>query len=167
MWYSESELSVRRGIESIAIFLFPRNSEQTSAHHWFKSYNRSQTQLTSGEWTSKKMTRRLFASHLRRLLNPATGPNPKPFSSPTSQQNHLSQSHLFSWQLKPNRSLYFSTYKPRGRQFLAQSSKTLPVMRFLTHGARSLSFSLQRRGGLGQIISSMRRFWYISLFHGI
>ncbi|XP_078176215.1 RHOMBOID-like protein 12, mitochondrial isoform X1 [Carex rostrata] len=105
------------------------------------------------------MTRRLFASHLRRLLNPATRPNPKPFSSPTSQQNHLSQSHFLSWQSKPNRSLYFSTYKPRGRQFLSQSSKTLPVMRFLTHGARSLSFSLQRRGGLGQIISSMRRFW--------
>lgn len=127
---------------------------------------RSHTSALAFEWTSNKMTRRLLSSHLRRLLNPVSTPITKPFSSPSSQQNPLSQSHLFSWQFKPNRSLYFSTYNPSGsgRQLLAQSRNTLPMMRFLTRGARTLSFSLQRRSGLGQILSSVRRFWYVSLF---
>ncbi|KAJ4754629.1 hypothetical protein LUZ62_089034 [Rhynchospora pubera] len=105
------------------------------------------------------MTRRLLASNLRRLLNPANTPTPKPFSPPTYHQNPLSQSNLFSWQLKPHRSFSFSAYKLSMGQFIAQSRNTMPMGSLLTRGARLLSFSLQRRGGLGQISSSMRGFW--------
>ncbi|KAJ3698764.1 hypothetical protein LUZ61_002469 [Rhynchospora tenuis] len=93
------------------------------------------------------MTRRLLASNLRQLLNPATTPNPKPFSFPTTNQNPLSQSHLFSWQLKPHRRLFFSTtynYKFSGHQLLARARNALPP---------------RSQGGLEQIVGSMRRFW--------
>ncbi|KAJ3698762.1 hypothetical protein LUZ61_002467 [Rhynchospora tenuis] len=103
------------------------------------------------------MTRRLLSSYFRRVLNPATTPSPKPFSSHTSQQNPLSQGHLFSWQLKPNRNFFFSTYKHSRGQFIAQSRNALPIGRLLTRGAHWLSFSFQRPGGPGQVHSSMRR----------
>ncbi|KAJ4763698.1 hypothetical protein LUZ62_074073 [Rhynchospora pubera] len=108
------------------------------------------------------MTRRLLASNLRRVLNPATTPSPKPFSSPTAQQNPLShsQSHHFSWQLKPHKSLFFSTYNKLSRgQFIAQSRNAAPMGRLLTRGAHWLSFSLRQLGGPGQVRSSMRRSW--------
>ncbi|KAJ4816190.1 hypothetical protein LUZ62_028756 [Rhynchospora pubera] len=107
------------------------------------------------------MTRRLLASNLRRVLNPAVTPSPKPFSSPTSQQNPLSHSHLFSWQLKPHRNIFFSTYKLSRGQIIAQPRDALPMGRHLTRGARLSSFSLQRRSGPSprQIRSSKRRFW--------
>ncbi|KAJ4816191.1 hypothetical protein LUZ62_028757 [Rhynchospora pubera] len=94
------------------------------------------------------MTRRLFASNLRQLLNPGgTTPIPKPFSSPTSNQNPLSQSHLFSWQLKAHRRLFFSTtynYKLLSHHLLSRARNALPT---------------RRQGGLEQIVCSMRRFW--------
>ncbi|KAJ1698301.1 hypothetical protein LUZ63_006813 [Rhynchospora breviuscula] len=107
------------------------------------------------------MTRRLLASNLRRVLNAAVTPSPKPFSSPTSQQNPLSQSHLFSWQLKLHRSIFFSTYKLSRGQIIARTRNALPMGMLLSRGARLSSFSLQRRSGPSprQIRSSKRRFW--------
>ncbi|KAJ3696186.1 hypothetical protein LUZ60_001563 [Juncus effusus] len=99
------------------------------------------------------MARRLFAGQLRRLLHHST---PKPLS--VSKPNNLfSQNHvLFSTQLKQNRSFSFSRYKPLGLLVLAQAKNGVQMGRILT---RSFSFSLQRRSGPGQIISSIRRFW--------
>ncbi|KAJ1698300.1 hypothetical protein LUZ63_006812 [Rhynchospora breviuscula] len=91
---------------------------------------------------------------------PITQGHPKPFSSPTSQQNPLSQSHLFSWQLKPHQSLFLSTYNKLSRgQFIAQSRNAVPMGRLLTRGAHWLSFLLQQPGGPGQVRSSMSRSW--------
>jgi hypothetical protein len=114
---------------------------------------RSTHHLAGSEWTNKIMTRRLLASHLRNLLSPATTPSPKPFSFSTSQQNPLSQSRFLPWQFKPNRSLYFSTYKPSELPFSALSRYIVRMGRFLT--------TLRRRGGNRQ--RPVHKYWYLYL----
>jgi hypothetical protein len=104
------------------------------------------------------MTRRLLTSHLRHLLNPATTTNPKPFYFPTPQQNPFSQSRLLSWQFKPTRSLYFSTYKPSELPFSALSRYIVQMGRLLTRGAWLRCFSLQRQGGNRQ--RPVHEFWH-------